>query len=92
MQITIKTLKNSVFKIESELDVDVADFKKKVEEHDKECPHAQQKLIYQVISVPSLIKTYRTCSLQVIQTLSCYLIGRKRYVTISLDRMGEKPH
>merc|ERR1712168_555099 len=47
MQITIKTLKNSVFKIESELDVDVADFKKKVEEHDKECPHAQQKLIYQ---------------------------------------------
>ena len=48
MQITIKTLKNSVFKIESELDVDVADFKKKVEEHDKECPHAQQKLIYQV--------------------------------------------
>ena len=48
MQITIKTLKNSVFKIESELDVDVADFKKKVEEHDKECPQAQQKLIYQV--------------------------------------------
>lgn len=47
MQITIKTLKNSVFKIESELDVDVAEFKKKIEEHDKECPAAQQKLIYQ---------------------------------------------
>jgi len=47
MQITIKTLKNSVFKIESELDMDVAEFKKKIEEHDKECPQAQQKLIYQ---------------------------------------------
>ena len=43
----------------------------------------------EVISVPSLIKTYRACSLQVIQTLSCYLIGRinewKCYVTTSLD-------
>ena len=42
-----------------------------------------------LISVPSLIKTYRACSLQVIQTLSCYLIGRinewKRYVTTSHD-------
>ena len=42
-----------------------------------------------VISVPSLIKTYRACSLQVIQTLSCYLIGRinewKCYVTTSHD-------
>lgn len=48
MQITIKTLKNSVFKIESELDVDVAEFKTKVEEHDKDqYPAPQQKLIYQ---------------------------------------------
>ena len=42
-----------------------------------------------LISVPSLIKTYRACSLQVIQTLSCYLIGRinewKCYVTTSPD-------
>ena len=56
MQITIKTLKNSVFKIESELDMDVAEFKKKIEEHDKECPQAQQKLIYQV-----LIKYFLEC-------------------------------
>ena len=42
-----------------------------------------------VISVPSLIKTYIACLLQVIQTLSCYLIGRinewKCYVTTSPD-------
>ena len=36
MQITIKTLQNSVFKIESELDVDVANLKKKIEEQDFE--------------------------------------------------------
>jgi len=47
MQITIKTLKNEVFKIESEIDVDVAELKKKVEEHDKNCQAALQKLIYQ---------------------------------------------
>ena len=52
MQITIKTLKNSVFKIESELDVDVAEFKTKVEEHDKDqYPAPQQKLIYQVLNL-----------------------------------------
>ena len=50
MQITIKTLKNEVFKIESEVDVDVAELKKKVEEHDKNCQAALQKLIYQVCS------------------------------------------
>ena len=48
MQITIKTLKNEVFKIESEVDVDVAELKKKVEEHDKNCQASLQKLIYQV--------------------------------------------
>ena len=49
MQITIKTLQNSVFKIESELDVDVANLKKKIEEQNKDqYPVDRQKLIYQV--------------------------------------------
>jgi len=48
MQITIKTLQNSVFKIESELDVDVANLKKKIEEQNKDqYPVDRQKLIYQ---------------------------------------------
>ena len=51
MQITIKTLQNSVFKIESELDVDVANLKKKIEEQNKDqYPVDRQKLIYQVCS------------------------------------------
>lgn len=48
MQITIKTLQNSVFKIESELDVDVANLKQKIEEQNKDqYPVDRQKLIYQ---------------------------------------------
>ena len=39
--------------------------------------------------VPSLIKSHRACSLKVIQTLYCYLIGGinewMRYVTTSYD-------
>jgi len=48
MQITEKTLKNSVFKIEAELDEDVVTFKKKIEDTDKtQYLVEQQKLIYQ---------------------------------------------
>ena len=55
MQITIKTLQNSVFKIESELDVDVANLKKKIEEQNKDqYPVDRQKLIYQVRSYVNL--------------------------------------
>ena len=38
--------------------------------------HTVFEIIFFVRAVPSLIKTYRARSLQVIQTLSCYLIGR----------------
>ena len=51
MQITIKTLQNSVFKIECELEVDVTELKKKIEEQGKtpqDYPTERQKLIYQV--------------------------------------------
>ena len=62
MQITIKTLQNSVFKIESELDVDVSNLKKKIEEQNKDqYPVDRQKLIYQVsyISrVHHMLKTF----------------------------------
>merc|ERR1712113_70663 len=48
MQITIKTLQNSVFKIESDLDVDVGNLKNKIEEQNKDqYPVDRQKLIYQ---------------------------------------------
>ena len=52
--------------------------------------HQQREFVtYKLRAVPSLIKTYKACSLQVIQTLFCYLIGRinewKRYVTTSND-------
>lgn len=50
MQVTIKTLQNSVFKIETELDVDVTELKQKIQDQGKtpqEYPTERQKLIYQ---------------------------------------------
>ena len=52
MQVTIKTLANSVFKIDTELDVDVTELKQKIQDQGKnpqEYPTERQKLIYQVV-------------------------------------------